>query len=450
MLWFVLLNCGASARVDDPFLPHNQTRCVLEGHNASACTDFGAFNFSTCLSTHFRYPALPRLPTAAASCLLASGCLPLYDVQPCVGPGGFNLTTLQFNRSACLHLFGAANVTLPPNATGCEGMNATEAVVDEDTGGKDDDEEEEEGEVVEEEEGLPRFSPCVGAQDQERLRWLGTVKRTNTLPWAELLLGCYAFSGRAGWIRTTRYSRGEAMGHWSPCHCLGCLSQPPPKVADSRCLWPSRRLDFLSSFQSYVHFMVTAVSPNDGPVTGGTAVAVCGFGLNSVLQAPSWQRDSSPQLATARHPTPPHACWAGTHEFWVALRPLEEQPCCSGPDERPRHSLDQHCECIAVAIRLSAHERKCQPPAVPLQRRRPHEGRASIPQHSPIHHPTFHPTTHPPSLHPTTALPQLHHRPSSTPPPTTLPQLHRHSSTPPTALPQLHHHPSSRSCQPSS
>ena len=54
--------------------PHNETRCLMEGRNASACAAFSAFNFSTCLSTHFRYPALPRLPTAHASCLLASGC----------------------------------------------------------------------------------------------------------------------------------------------------------------------------------------------------------------------------------------------------------------------------------------------------------------------------------------------------------------------------------------
>ena len=192
----------------DLLLPHNQTRCVLEGHNASACAVFSAFNFSTCLNTHFRYPALPRLPTAHASCLLASGCLPLYDVQPCIGAGGFNLTALQFNRSACEHLFGAANVTLPPNATGCAGMNGTDAAMDDDDRGKDDggDKDDDDGDA---EEGLPRFSACVGAYDQEKLR----------------------------------------------------------------------RLDFLSAFQSYVHFMVTAISPNDGPVSGGTAVTICGFGF---------------------------------------------------------------------------------------------------------------------------------------------------------------------------
>ncbi len=192
----------------DLLLPHNQTRCVLEGHNASACAVFSAFNFSTCLNTHFRYPALPRMPTAHASCLLASGCLPLYDVQPCVGAGGFNLTALQFNRSACDHLLSAANVTLPPNATGCAGMNATDAAMDDDDGGKDDggDKDDDDGDG---EEGLPRFSACIGAYDQEKLR----------------------------------------------------------------------RLDFLSAFQSYVHFMVTAISPNDGPVSGGTAVTICGFGF---------------------------------------------------------------------------------------------------------------------------------------------------------------------------
>ena len=188
--------------------PHNETRCVLEGHNASACAAFSAFNFSTCLSTHFRYPALPRLPTAHASCLLASGCLALYDVQPCVGSGGFNLTAMQFNRSACEHLFVVANVTLPPNATGCAGMNGTAAAMDDDDRGKDD-KGDKDGDDGDAEEGLPRFSACIGANDQEKLR----------------------------------------------------------------------RLDFLSAFQSYVHFMVTAISPNDGPVSGGTAVTICGFGF---------------------------------------------------------------------------------------------------------------------------------------------------------------------------
>jgi hypothetical protein len=137
--------------------------------------------------------------------MLASGCFALWDVAPCVGPFGFNLTDHQFNYTACQHLFASANVTLPPNATGCEGLlplNLTNAT---DTAAVEEEEEEEE----EEKERLPRFTPCSGAHDQEKLR----------------------------------------------------------------------RMDFMSAFKDYVHFMVTAVSPNDGPVTGGTSVAVCGMGF---------------------------------------------------------------------------------------------------------------------------------------------------------------------------
>ena len=66
------------------------------------------------------------------------------------------------------------------------------AMVDDDRGK--DDKGDKDGDDGDAEEGLPRFSACIGANDQEKLR----------------------------------------------------------------------RLDFLSAFQSYVHFMVTAISPNDG------------------------------------------------------------------------------------------------------------------------------------------------------------------------------------------
>ena len=192
----------ATARFPQDALHLNVSRCVLYGHNSTLCAALRAFNLSACLHTHKRHPALPRLPTAAASCMLASGCFALWDVAPCVGPFGFNLTDHQFNYTACQHLFASANVTLPPNATGCEGLlplNLTNATV---TAAVEEEEEEEK-------ERLPRFTPCVGAHDQEKLR----------------------------------------------------------------------RMDFMSAFKDYVHFMVTAVSPNDGPVTGGTSVAVCGMGF---------------------------------------------------------------------------------------------------------------------------------------------------------------------------
>tara|TARA_B110001452_G_scaffold247239_1_gene233164 strand:- start:501 stop:1772 length:1272 start_codon:yes stop_codon:yes gene_type:complete len=182
----------------------NVTHCVLvDGHNASACAAFASFNLTACELAHERDSSLPLLPTAAASCLHASGCLPLYGVPACVGPGGFNLTDLDFNYSSCLYLFAATNATLAPNATGCEGLLPSNFT---NTTAKDVIEEEV---VEEEEEGLPRFTPCVGAMDQDKLR----------------------------------------------------------------------RLDFLSAFKSYVYYMVAAISPDDGPVTGGTSVAVCGLGF---------------------------------------------------------------------------------------------------------------------------------------------------------------------------
>ena len=231
-IWFVH---GRSAQVVDFLLPHNQTRCVLEGHNASACAVFSAFNFSTCLNTHFRYPALPRLPTAAASCLLASGCLPLYDVQPCVGAGGFNLTALQFNRSTCEHLFSAANVTLPPNATGCAGMNATDAAVDDDDGGKDDGDDKDDADDDGGEEGLPRFSACIGAYDQEKLRRLSMVERAPPR-----LGSALARLLRFLWARLAALGGMSHLGERA-----GRLGAPPPhreleraasKFADYRCV----------------------------------------------------------------------------------------------------------------------------------------------------------------------------------------------------------------------
>ena len=57
--------------------------------------------------------------------------------------------------------------------------------------------------------------------------------------------------------------------------------------------------------------------------------------VRSVLNAPSWERHSSP----------PHASWGCHGWLWVALRTLKERPCCSRPNKRPRHGRQPHATC---------------------------------------------------------------------------------------------------------
>ena len=82
----------------------------------------------------------------------------------------------------------------------------------------------------------------------------------------------------------------------------------------------------------------SAASPGAGPSTGpetstgpGASTAdppsLEGCLVRSMLNAPSW----------ARHSSPPHASWGCHGWLWVALRALTEEPCRTGPNERPRH-----------------------------------------------------------------------------------------------------------------
>ena len=162
-------------------LPHNLTLCVSEGRNVSLCAAFHTFNLSHCLGSQSHLATAALAP--AAHCLVASGCVELYDVPRCAGPGGFNFSHTLFNKSTCLALAAATNATTS-NATeaqehegilqsdgGCHLLFGA-ADGDDESGevGSDDDEYSDIADDAETSGGptrddfhLPRFEPCARA-----------------------------------------------------------------------------------------------------------------------------------------------------------------------------------------------------------------------------------------------------------------------------------------------
>ena len=44
-------------------------------------------------------------------------------------------------------------------------------------------------------------------------------------------LGLRAASGGTWRLQVARCSQGRTLGHWAPSHCLGCASEPPPRLS---------------------------------------------------------------------------------------------------------------------------------------------------------------------------------------------------------------------------
>lgn len=147
-------------------LPHNLTHCLLEARPLSLCAWFDAFNTTGCddgaSHTAFR-------------CLNESRCVAVYDVPTCVR--AFNYTRDQFNYTACVALVESLNASLGGNLSLSNGTGCEVLVVRDDEAAADEDGSFNASSGPPPPPRLPRFHPCAGALDTERVVAIRDVMR---------------------------------------------------------------------------------------------------------------------------------------------------------------------------------------------------------------------------------------------------------------------------------